>query len=316
MLKLKRPPLRSYQTFTYDSRRWARYTPRIGDIFIATYVKSGTTWMQRIVGMLVFQSERPFSVEDMSPWPDRRTLEPAATIFVKAEGQTHRRFFKTHIPIDGLPLYDEVKYVHVVRDGRDVVMSWCDQHANFRDVHLARLDVAGISDPDIDRPFPDFLDNRDAYFHRWLTEATMAGDADGLPHYSWFEGERAWWKARHLSNVLLVHYRDLKADPAMEIARIADFLDVTLPADLLSRIVAASDFDAMRDQATALLGEEDQSLQNTRRFFNKGRNERWRGVFSEANLQLFEDKLDALGDDELAAFICHGRLRRNAGATS
>ena len=32
------------------------------------------------------------------------------------EAQTHRRFLKSHLPFDGLPIYDEVRYIHVARD--------------------------------------------------------------------------------------------------------------------------------------------------------------------------------------------------------
>lgn len=53
---LARPATREYRTWILDSRRWQRYRPRADDIIIATYPKCGTTWMQRIVGLLVFQT--------------------------------------------------------------------------------------------------------------------------------------------------------------------------------------------------------------------------------------------------------------------
>ena len=65
-------PQREYRLWILDSRRWRRYTPRSDDIVIATYPKCGTTWMQRIVGMLVFQTAEPMPIMQISPWIDRR----------------------------------------------------------------------------------------------------------------------------------------------------------------------------------------------------------------------------------------------------
>jgi hypothetical protein len=58
MPKLVRGPLCAVRSRLFDSARWDRYAPRKDDIVIATYPKCGTTWTQRIVGMLVFGSEK------------------------------------------------------------------------------------------------------------------------------------------------------------------------------------------------------------------------------------------------------------------
>lgn len=41
------------------------------------------------------------------------------------EAQTHRRFLKSHLPMDALPIYDEVRYIHVARDAS---CSWKRAH--------------------------------------------------------------------------------------------------------------------------------------------------------------------------------------------
>ncbi len=64
---LVRPPSRSYRAFAYDSAHWDHYRPRADDIVIATYPKCGTTWTQRLVSMLVFQSAAPRPLSEVSP---------------------------------------------------------------------------------------------------------------------------------------------------------------------------------------------------------------------------------------------------------
>ena len=64
---LVKPAGRVYRTWILDSRRWEHYRPRPTDIVIATYPKCGTTWMQRVVGLLVFQTPEPRPIMEISP---------------------------------------------------------------------------------------------------------------------------------------------------------------------------------------------------------------------------------------------------------
>jgi aryl sulfotransferase len=75
----------------------------------------GTTWMQQIVNLLIFQSPEPRPLGELSPWLDNRIHLPIEVVLPKIEAQTHRRFLKSHLPLDALPIYDEVKYIHVAR---------------------------------------------------------------------------------------------------------------------------------------------------------------------------------------------------------
>ena len=47
-----------------------RFKFRDGDIVIATYGKSGTTWVQQIVSQLIFNGAEDLPVAAMSPWLD------------------------------------------------------------------------------------------------------------------------------------------------------------------------------------------------------------------------------------------------------
>ena len=127
-----RPALREYRTWTSDSRRWDGYEPRRGYIIITTSPKCGTTWMQQIVGSLVFQGS-VCALPDVSPWIEARFFRSDADMHASLARQPHRRFLKTHLPADGLPLYDEAYYIHVARDGRDALMSMHNHFTAFSD---------------------------------------------------------------------------------------------------------------------------------------------------------------------------------------
>ena len=111
---------------------------------------------------------------------------------------------------------------------------------------------------------------------------------------SFFHFEQSWWDQRQRANVLLVHYDDLKADLAGEMRRVADFLDIRVAATTWPVLVEAAGFEAMRRDGEALMGSVAASFQGGGgRFFHKGTNERWRGVFREEDLALYEAKAAA-----------------------
>ena len=124
----------------------------------------------------------------VSPWVDGRFRAVGLT-YEQIEAQTHRRFLKAHLPIDGLPLYDDVKYIHVARDGRDAVMSIHNQYRSHTDAQRETLSKIGAEDSLIGRPFPLIPQRPAEFFRLWLTTPTVAGQADGLPNLSYFDFE-------------------------------------------------------------------------------------------------------------------------------
>src|SRR5215470_10659968 len=116
---LIRPPTLIVRNPICSSEHWARYRPRRGDVVIATFPRVGTTWTQRIVSLLIFQSAEPRPMWPTSPHVDGRR-EPIEAVLARIEAQDHRRFLKSHLPFDALPIHDEVHYIHVARDPRDV----------------------------------------------------------------------------------------------------------------------------------------------------------------------------------------------------
>ena len=95
-----------YQSFVSDNARWDGFVFRPGDIIISTPPKCGTTWTQMICAMLIFQTpELPSTLDLISPWMEIR-LRRRKDVHDLYDAQTHRRFIKSHTPLDGLPVDD------------------------------------------------------------------------------------------------------------------------------------------------------------------------------------------------------------------
>lgn len=106
-----------------DSGRWLGFRARPGDIVISTRRKTGTTWMQTICALLIFQTpELPDSLWQLSPWLDSQDL-PLERVYARLAEQRHRRFIKTHTPLDGIPLDARVTYIVTARHPLDTFVS-------------------------------------------------------------------------------------------------------------------------------------------------------------------------------------------------
>ena len=132
---------RELHSHHFDSTIWNDFAFREDDIIIGTYGKSGTTWVQQIVSQLIFNGQEGLEVGEMSPWLDLR-VPPREVKLPVIEAQTHRRFLKTHLPVDALVLSPRAKYLYIARDGRDVVWSLYNHHANANDLWYQLLNEA------------------------------------------------------------------------------------------------------------------------------------------------------------------------------
>jgi aryl sulfotransferase len=270
--------LREMHNHHFDSTVWNDFAYRDDDIVIATYGKAGTTWTQQIVAQLLFAASPGVNISELSPWLDLR-VPPAPVKLAALEAQTHRRFIKTHLPVDALVFDAKAKYIYVGRDGRDVVWSMHNHHANANAAWFAALnDTPGRVGPPIGPANPD----RAEYFREWL-------DGDGAPFWPFWENVRSWWQVRDLPNVHLVHFDGLKRDMAGEIRRIAEFLEIEVDPALWPRILRHCSFDWMKAHAAraAPLGGVfwDGGAET---FINKGTNGRWRDTLTPEDIADYE----------------------------
>lgn len=304
-LNLIRAPSRVVHSRVYDSRVWERWKPRGDDIIIGTYAKVGTTWTQRIVCALVFQSPKAKYLHEVSPWFEMRPGPPVDMRFQAAEAMTHRRFLKTHLPYDALPVYDGVKVIHVARDGRDAALSFHNHLFNFTTTRMDTLNAISRGDPKFGDAYPPVPEDPAAYFRDWLA---ADGDGQGDAGAGFFHMENSYWAARNDPNMLMVHYADLKKDREGEMRRIADFLGITIPESVWPSLVKVTGLDEMRREAKAGGGMEVSFKGGADTFFNKGINGRWRGVFKDEDLAAYDARVKREFAPELAHWLEHGRL--------
>lgn len=270
--------IRELHNHHFDSTIWNNFRFRNDDIIIGTYAKSGTTWTQQIIGQLIFNGADDVDIGTLSPWMDLRV--PAQSEKLAAvESQRHRRFLKTHLPIDALVFSPRAKYIYIGRDGRDVVFSMYNHHARANaDFYAILNDTPGRVGPPIEPPPPSVRQ----YFNDWL-------DHDGHPFWPFWENVRSWWDVRHLPNVLFLHFAALKADLPGEARRIAHFLDIDVDEARWPVILEHCSFEHMKAhaaQSAPLGGVLWEGGAQT--FIHKGTNGRWRDVLSPDEIARYE----------------------------
>jgi aryl sulfotransferase len=298
-----RPPLREVRSRLFDSARWAAYSPRPDDVIVATYPKCGTTWMRRIVSMLLAASPVPAPLGGF--WFDMRLARPLDAVVADAETMPTPRKGYTHMPYDALPVYEGVRFIHVARDGRDAALSLHNHLLAFTPAMLASIDAISRADHRFGDPMPPTPADPAEYFRLWLTDGGGIGD----PGASFFHVARSYWAARAQANMLLVHYADLKADCSAEIARVARFLEIDLPQATLDEITQAAGFEAMREVGDALIPGADRVWDGgMQRFLFKGVNGRWKDVLTDDDLAAYDAKVRAEFTPALAAWLERGRL--------
>ncbi|HKB96439.1 MAG TPA: sulfotransferase domain-containing protein, partial [Rhizomicrobium sp.] len=209
-----------------------------------------------------------------------------------------RRFLKTHLPVDALVFSAQARYIYIGRDGRDVVWSMYNHHANANQSWYEALnDTPGRIGPPIERP-PACIRQ---YFKDWLAR-------DGHPFWPFWENIRSWWEIRTLPNVMLVHFESLKQDMPGEMRRIADFLGLAVDEARWPDMLNHCSFEYMKANATPSvpLGGAfwDGGAQT---FINKGVNGRWRDSLSAEESAAYQSRAVAELGEACAHWLATGR---------
>jgi hypothetical protein len=224
------------------------FVPRPDDIFIVTYPRSGTTWMQMILYQLTTDGNMDFRhINEYCPW-----LESSSRCADGFEGRPSPRLFKSHLSYRQIPK-GPCKYVYIAREGKDVAVSYF----HFFRSHFGCRGT-----------FDEFFD------------LFMQGKVKGG---SWFEHVRGWWQHRNDANVLFLRYEDLLHDLEGCLRRIIAFCDLEVEPARFPTILERCSFAFMKaheskfDYQLGVLWEQGVQCNA---FIRQGRAGAWKGTLS------------------------------------
>jgi hypothetical protein len=297
-----------------DSARWEGFEFRPDDVVISTPPKCGTTWMQTLCALLIFDThelDRPMA--RVSPWLDMQ-LYPRDVVVALLEGQDHRRFIKTHTPLDGVPYDDRVLYVGVGRDPRDVAVSSknhmdnldLDRFLSLRESAVGLDDLAELMP---DGPPPDNQDGRER-LRTWIEGDDPGAGMSlvGVVHHL-----DQFWRRRQEPGVALFHYQDMLADLPGEMRRLRDALGLDLSDQRVDDLAVAASFQAMKSRAAHVAPNTDVALwRSAENFFRFGSSGQWREHFDDDSLLRYDERLAELTAPDFRDWLHNGWLRSAA----
>lgn len=271
--------------------RWTDFPFRDDDIVISSAPKCGTTWVQMICGLLIFQTrDLPAPLVDLSPFMDWGG-QRRAQIHAQLAAQEHRRFIKTHQPLSAVPDDPRVTFIVMARHPLDAALSLyyhlrlVGQASNARRPHLQE-------DP-----------------HEWLVREINALHAAGRPpDNSLARALRVpgdAWPRRGEPNVVLLHYASLSADMPGEMRRLATRLGIAVPESTWPGLVSAATFEQMRAAADRIrpLRELDGLPDGQAAFFRQGTSGGGRALLTTAELARYHAIAARLAPPDLLKWL-------------
>ena len=268
-----------YQGLIWDSTRWDGFRARDDDIFVCVPGKSGTTWTQTICALLIFgTADLKVRPSVISPWIDN-SRRPLDEMLAMLEAQTHRRYIKTHTPLDGIPFFSQCTYLNVYRDPRDVFFSSRNHAGNMVDEQLAYRAKVPVSEG----------------FRNWASTPYSPGDSENYSLGAYIHHYKSYDRYLHLTNLHRFHYADMKRDRGTAMRGIAEALDIEVAEPVMAELIEAASFDNMKKKAEQFAPQSKEGTwKDIGRFFNKGGNAQWLDQLSAEDLALYDTQIEAL----------------------
>jgi aryl sulfotransferase len=279
-----------------DSARWLGFPFRRGDIVISARSKSGTTWMQMICALLVFQTpEVPLPLSVLSPWLDWKGTSREQVV-AELEAQTHRRFIKTHTPLDGLPLDERATYIVVARHPLDMAVSLYHQGNNLDRRRIGELTGVDESvEPEQPLPIGDWL-------RAWIVwDGQHTERLDSLPGVMWHLSDA--WARRGAGKIVQVHYDDLIADLPGQMRRLAAVLGVEVDDDELGELARAATFEEMQARSGSLAPDTGGVLKSRAAFFRRGSSGAGAELLTATELAHYHERARQLAPGDLVDWL-------------
>ncbi|XP_037826777.1 sulfotransferase 1 family member D1-like [Lucilia sericata] len=227
---------------------------RKDDVFVVTFMKCGTTWMQECAWLLLNNLDYEKSKEEVvmirSPFLDFHSIMPGLLNHVELiEKLPSPRLIKSHLPANLLPLQvweKKQKIIYVARNAKDVIVS------SFH--FVKNLDMwRGDNFHDY---VDDFLNNEIIYTHFWS-------------HIVDF------WKMRNEPFIFFVTYEEMKRDLANVLQRLCVFLErPQLSEKEMEGLLQHLSFDSMKKNKktnlTDLLKDDNPAVKEDFQFMRRG----------------------------------------------
>jgi hypothetical protein len=287
------PAARTYRGGETMPERWTTWVPRAGDVLVCTPSKSGTTWTQTIIAMLLHGGpDLPDRVPVLSPWVDS-TLGDADAVARALASQRGRRVVKTHTPADGFPVWDGVQVVAVYRHPLDVFFSYVKHMQN-------------MTAPPPDHPM---LQSASDALSRFVSAEVVDVDQytdECLAGIAWHYRETVL-SGRNLGTASF-HYAEMVQNPTQTVRDVARAIGVVPSVSLVEQIVAATRIEAMRRKADRYAPEGGKGFfKNDAAFFASGAVGNWRDEIGAAGAARFAQRMAELIPDAVArSWLEHG----------
>lgn len=235
------------------------YCAKPEDIFVCSYPKCGTTWLQNVV-YLILNDGVPLSLNQFLP----RVFPHLEEVGKEVCNQLPTpRLIKTHLPFSITPHNSKARYLYVARNPFDCAVSFF-HHT---------------------RGFPQHYDFLDGEFEEFF-ECFIAGEVD---FGDYFDNLISWYKRKDDENVLFITYESMKADSYRSIMAIADFLDVESFKNkkIIDSIIKYSSFEAMQKNQTRWASLRSDTVEP---FIRKGIVGDWVNYFTPKQTRLLLEK--------------------------
>ncbi len=254
--------------------------------------------MQMICALLVFRTATlPRPLAELSPWLDWLGVANDEMLR-QLDAQTHRRFIKTHTPLDGIQLHPEAFYIVVARHPLDAAVSLYHQGENLDRERLAELTgnpsgANSVPTPPLEQWLNDWID--------W--DGPVTERLDSLPGVMWHLSDA--WARRTQANVILVRYEDLLADLETQMSELAAALGMTSDSDTASiaELAKAATFEQMKRRSDGLAPDPGQILKSRAAFFRQGRAGSAAEVLSSGDLARYRARLSDLAPQTLIGWL-------------
>ncbi|XP_010592458.1 sulfotransferase 1E1 isoform X1 [Loxodonta africana] len=257
-----------YKDFAKNWDNVEAFQARPDDLLIATYPKSGTTWVSEIVDLIYKEGNVEKCKEDVIfnriPFLECKNEEHFDGI-KQLENMASPRIVKTHLPPEYLPVSfweKNCKMIYLCRNVKDVAVSYYYFH----------LMVPAHPNPGT---FPEFV------------EKFMNGE---VPYGSWYKHVKSWWEKSKSPNILFLFYEDMHEDIRKEVIKVIHFLGREPSEELVETIVNHTSFQEMKNNPTTNYTAIPDEFMNQKvsPFMRKGIVGDWKNHFTVALNERFD----------------------------